>query len=137
MKELISIIIIPLIILMPVSAVASDIKDKQADKLTINIDSDPPGVRLSVNDIDVGETPLTLVYFEPGRYKITGKLKGYKNVKREIDVAAGETVNLEFVMEESKPGVPIIFWVAIGMIGTVMIVALVMKILGSMFAGGS
>lgn len=136
MKRVISISIIPLIILVPVSAVAYEIDENmQADKVTINIESDPPGVRLSVNDIDVGETPLTLVYFEPGKYKITGKLKGYKNVKREIDVAGGENANLEFFMEERKPGVPTVSWVIIGLFGVAFAFAIVLELLESAFAG--
>ena len=111
MKEFISLIVIPLIILTPVSAVASEAEDTG----TIHVESNPEGVKLKLNKYEVGETPMTLIMLEHGKYKLIGELKGYKDAKYEVELGAGEKIDVTFDMEKGGSK---------GIYKTVMIIAL-------------
>ena len=70
---------------------------------TINILSDPPGVKVAVNGIPRGVTPVTVSQVPRGRAVVKFTLEGYEDEVRELNVAAGDEQTLPVAMK-AKPG---------------------------------
>lgn len=62
-------------------------------KGAVSITSNPPGARVSLNDLYRGTTPLTLTSLEPGDYQILLTLTGYNALPGTITVTAGESTS--------------------------------------------
>ncbi|MCP4752620.1 MAG: SUMF1/EgtB/PvdO family nonheme iron enzyme [Proteobacteria bacterium] len=64
----------------------------------ITFTSDPPDVRVYVDDVFEGRTPLTLSY-SPGVYKVAGKKRGFETHRETVRIRAGQTVDLILLLD--------------------------------------
>jgi hypothetical protein len=55
---------------------------------TVSIDSDPPGALLTMNDQEVGRTPVTRDFIWYGWYDVILRKEGYKTLKTKAEVIA-------------------------------------------------
>jgi hypothetical protein len=57
---------------------------------TLAIESQPPGAAVLVNGKPSGTTPLTINDLAPGEYRVTMRLKGFRDFATTVQVVAGE-----------------------------------------------
>ena len=55
---------------------------------TITVTSDPPGALVTMNDQEIGRTPVTRDFTWYGRYEVTVRADGYESIKTHTSVYA-------------------------------------------------
>ncbi|MCP4231103.1 MAG: PEGA domain-containing protein [bacterium] len=132
MKRIISTIIVPAMILMPVYVVASEIDtNEQTDEASVSIGSVPTGVPLSISGAEAGETHLSLNYTGAGSYRVPGELGEYKDVKRDIGIAPSETLKVDLdteEMEEGESGSNLTTWIIVGVLAAVAAIVIILAL---------
>ena len=63
---------------------------------SIAVTSDPAGMNVSTNGVEIGKTPITLRELQPGKYKLTAT-DGENDLLAEVDVAPKEAAKHNFV----------------------------------------
>jgi PEGA domain len=86
---------------------------------TLSIRSSPPDAIVTVGDKDLGPTPLDVLR-PAGRYDLLVEREGYLPYETQVDVTAGEQVNLHARLVEDEPSVfeTWWFWTAAGAVVT-------------------
>ncbi len=63
----------------------------------LNIDTQPSHALIMLNDIPIGQSPLTYPKLDPGKlYKVKIWKKGYKEIQKEIKANPGKTISLYY-----------------------------------------
>jgi len=68
---------------------------------SLSIQSDPAGAVISVNEKDVGSTPLMLRSLPVGTIEVAGKMDGHEGAKATVTLLDGETVNVSLTLPRS------------------------------------
>jgi eukaryotic-like serine/threonine-protein kinase len=72
-----------------------------ANKGTLIIRTSPPGATVLVNGNQLPKTtPIPRAPMEPGKYRVTIKLKGYKTIERDVTLEKGKVVDLSGPLEK-------------------------------------
>ena len=71
---------------------------------TLNVQSEPQGALVFVDGVLKGKTPCSLSDISPGRLTVEVQLDEYTPQEKEVDVTAGETQMLKFVLERASTG---------------------------------
>ena len=74
----------------------------------LEVVTDPPGARISVNGSDLGSAPLTIEPSPVGRVSITATLQGHESAKREIDVLPGQREKLALTLARTKGSLEVV-----------------------------
>ena len=70
------------------------------------IDSDPPGASVKVDELVIaGVTPVKRS-FPPGTHSLVVSLPGHADQEQEVELAAGQTLKINFVLRRLKPEKP-------------------------------
>jgi TolB-like protein len=69
---------------------------------SLRIQTDPPGAKIFVDDVDKGLTPFAKDSIAEGSHKITIELDGYGQVKSDISVSSGQTMSKKFDLKHTK-----------------------------------
>lgn len=78
-----------------------------SDSGTIQVTTTPAGAQIFVNGIERGVTPCTLSRIRAGRHTIALHADGYKPLRHELIIEAGETAPLNLTMERLRAGLTI------------------------------
>lgn len=70
-------------------------------KGNLSILSDPGGVKVFINEVPYGKTPLNLS-LPAGTYNLRLEKAGYVTIKEEVKVKEGEDTALDFELEEKE-----------------------------------
>jgi len=71
---------------------------------TLDVDSEPQGALVFVDGVLKGKTPCSLSGISPGEFTIQVQLDEYAPQEKEVEVTAGETQGLKFVLERASTG---------------------------------
>lgn len=71
---------------------------------TLDIDSEPQGAMVFVDGVLKGKTPCSLGGISPGNLTIQVELDDYVPQEKEVELTAGETQVLKFVLERASAG---------------------------------
>lgn len=71
---------------------------------TLDIDSEPQGAMVFVDGVLKGKTPCSLGGISPGNLTIQAELDDYVPQEKEVELTAGETQVLKFVLERASAG---------------------------------
>jgi hypothetical protein len=67
------------------------------------VDAGPPGARLTVDGVDRGPLPAQIDDLTPGRYTVRITAPGHRPFDRDVDLAAGQRLDLGLVALEAAP----------------------------------
>ncbi len=70
----------------------------------LSVSSQPVGSAVSIDDLLVGNTPLTSLPVGPGSHSVRVEREGFKPWSRAIEAAAGEEASLDAVLEPAAKG---------------------------------
>jgi hypothetical protein len=71
---------------------------------TLDVDSEPQGALVFVDGVLKGKTPCSLSGISPGKFTVQAQLDEYAPQEKEVEVTAGETQVLKFVLERASLG---------------------------------
>ena len=71
---------------------------KELDTGTIDIKSDPEGADIIIDNVYYNKTPLVLNDFPLGKYNVTIKLEGYKEIIQSIKIKKNKTTYVNIVL---------------------------------------
>jgi hypothetical protein len=73
----------------------------------IRIETRPPGAEIAVDGASYGTTPLGRdVFVDPGRHRVRAELQGFEGDERTIEVAAGASLTVSFLLGRSQDASP-------------------------------
>lgn len=73
--------------------------------VALRIETRPPGAEIAVDGASYGTTPLAGdVYVDPGQHRVRAKLQGFDGEERGIDVKAGASLTVSFLLGRSREG---------------------------------
>jgi TonB family protein len=75
----------------------------QPAKITLFVESEPTGARVSVDGAAVGTTPLEDLELDPGQHEVQVERRGYDVWRSAVVAQAGETVNLTARLRSQAP----------------------------------
>jgi hypothetical protein len=79
----------------------------------LRIETRPPGAEIAVDGASYGTTPLNRdVFVDPGRHRVRAELQGFDGEERGIEVVAGASLTVSFLLgrsQEALPPVPVPF----------------------------
>ncbi|PXA05650.1 hypothetical protein DDZ13_01895 [Coraliomargarita sinensis] len=76
-----------------VSSIEAPLKPLPA---SLTVDTDPPGARIMVNDVEVGRSPVVVDDIIPNdQYLVVAQLEGYRSIGRHIDIGPGKDVAVD------------------------------------------
>jgi hypothetical protein len=84
---------------------------------SLHIDASEQHAVVSVDDLDVGTTPVTLVR-PAGSYRVLVRKRGFLTYETDADLSAGERVDLRAMLKPDEPGLTgqWWFWTAVGVV---------------------
>jgi hypothetical protein len=73
----------------------------------LRIETRPPGAEIAVDGASYGTTPLGRdVFVDPGRHRVRAELQGFDGEERAIEVAAGASLTVSFLLGRSQDVTP-------------------------------
>ncbi len=64
---------------------------------SLTVRTEPEGARILVNDVEIGESPVTFEDLIPGdELLVVARLEGYRSIGRRVEVGAGEDISVDF-----------------------------------------
>jgi formylglycine-generating enzyme required for sulfatase activity len=69
----------------------------------LQIQTDPPGARIAINDKDWGTAPQVLNELSPGIYRVSAALTGYRTEEKTITVDSGRASMVTFYLDPAAP----------------------------------
>jgi hypothetical protein len=134
MRRIISTIIVPAMILMPVYAVASEIDAAElTEDVSVNVGNIPMGLFITPNDAETGLL-LSLNYAGTGSYVVPDGFSGYRYVEPDIGIALDETPRVALDTknaEEGESGGSLTTWIIVGVLAAVAVVAIILAVSSS------
>jgi len=72
----------------------------------LEVDSTPPGARLEIDGVDVGQAPQRLTNLTPGRHVVLATLEGRRDEAKTVTLGAGATTNVVLKLADATPAPP-------------------------------
>jgi hypothetical protein len=81
--------------------------DVRARVAALRIETRPPGAEIAVDGASYGTTPLNRdVFVDPGRHRVRAELQGFDDEERAIEVVAGASLTVSFLLGRSQEALP-------------------------------